>query len=95
VGCHKRGEKGFKNAPIPDSGFLFFFFFCFFGPKPRRREEMSPKPPRRADWDNWLDSLTYLRFRKEVMGIREAGISTEVVKVFESGSWRTGGWASR
>ena len=36
-------------------------------------------PPRRADWDRWLDSMTYQQFLTDVMGI-DPGVLPEVLK---------------
>jgi spermidine dehydrogenase len=61
-------RSGFKNAPISDSA-----------KKALVDMELYRTPPQREDWEPWLDSMTYLQFLKEVMGITEPNI-TEVVK---------------
>ena len=41
--------------------------------------ELYRTPPRREDWDRWLDSMTYQQFLTDVMGI-DAGVLAEVVR---------------
>ncbi|MGH8238452.1 MAG: NAD(P)-binding protein, partial [Steroidobacteraceae bacterium] len=61
-------RDGFRHAPIPEAA---------------RRAlvdmESYRTPPRRKDWDRWLDSMTYQQFLTNVMGI-DAAVLPEVVK---------------
>ena len=61
-------RDGFKHAPIPESA-----------KKALVDLELFRTPPRRADWEPWLDSMTYQQFLTNVVGI-EAGDLPEVLK---------------
>jgi spermidine dehydrogenase len=49
----------FKDAPIPDQLKQDLIWM-----------ETFRQPPRRSDWDKWLDSITYQQFITDVMGIK-------------------------
>jgi spermidine dehydrogenase len=49
----------FKDAPIPDQLKQDMIWM-----------ETFRQPPRRSDWDKWLDSMTYQQFITDVMGIK-------------------------
>ena len=51
-------NNGFREAPIPDRLKLDYMTL-----------ESYRMPPRRADWEAWLDSMTYLEFLTEVVGV--------------------------
>src|SRR5579872_805871 len=57
-------RDGFKHAPIPQSA-----------RKALVDMELFRTPPRREDWDRWLDSMTYQQFLTDVMGIGAADLS--------------------
>jgi spermidine dehydrogenase len=61
-------HNGFRDAPISEAA-------------KRALVEMDlyRTPPRRADWDRWLDSMTYQQFLTDVMGI-DPGVLPEVLK---------------
>ena len=61
-------RDGFKNAPIPEAAKRALVDM-----------ELFRTPPRRDDWDRWLDSMTYQQFLSDVVGI-DAGVLPEVVK---------------
>jgi spermidine dehydrogenase len=56
-------RNGFKDAPIPESA-----------KKALVDLELYRTPPRREDWEKWLDSMTYLEFLKNVAGVPEADL---------------------
>ena len=51
-------NNGFRDAPIPDSLKLDYMTL-----------ESYRMPPRRDDWEQWLDSMTYLDFLTKVLGV--------------------------
>lgn len=51
-------RDGFRHAPIADSA-----------KRALLEMELYRTPPRRPDWEPWLDSMTYLEFLRDVMGI--------------------------
>ena len=51
-------RDGFKHAPISDSA-----------KKALVDMELFRTPPRRADWEAWLDTMTYQQFLTDVVGI--------------------------
>ncbi len=51
-------RDGFRHAPIPESA-----------RKALVDMELYRTPPRRTDWEPWLDSMTYQQFLTDVMGI--------------------------
>lgn len=51
-------RNGFKDAPIPESAKLTLLLTHSYR-----------TPPRRTDWKQWLDSMTYLEFLRNVVGI--------------------------
>ena len=61
-------RDGFKSAPIPEAAKRALIDM-----------ELYRTPPRREDWDRWLDSMTYQQFLTDVMGI-DAGVLAEVVR---------------
>ncbi len=61
-------RDGFKNAPIPEAAKRALVDM-----------ELYRTPPRRDDWDRWLDSMTYQQFLTDVMSI-DADVLPEVVK---------------
>jgi spermidine dehydrogenase len=61
-------RNGFKDAPISEAAKRALVDM-----------EMYRTPPRREDWDRWLDSMTYQQFLTDVMGIGP-GVLPEVVK---------------
>ncbi len=61
-------RDGFRHAPIPESA-----------RKALLEMELFRTPPRRADWERWLDSMTYQQFLLDVMGIAPADLP-QVVK---------------
>jgi spermidine dehydrogenase len=54
-------RDGFKNAPISDAA-----------KKALVDMELFRTPPRRDDWEQWLDSMTYSDFLQNVVGIDKA-----------------------
>jgi spermidine dehydrogenase len=64
-------HNGFRDAPISEAA-------------KRALVEMDlyRTPPRRADWDRWLDSMTYQQFLTDVMGIAP-GVLPEVLKYLD------------
>jgi spermidine dehydrogenase len=52
-------STGFKGTPLPDSSKLALMAMDLF-----------KNPPVRADWERWLDSITYQKFLTDVMGIQ-------------------------
>lgn len=56
-------HDGFKNAPIPESA-----------KSALTRLELFRTPPRRDDWMQWLDSMTYEQFIRDVVGIDGADL---------------------
>ena len=54
-------RDGFRHAPIPDSAKRALLTM-----------ELFRTPPRRADWEPWLDSMTYQQFLQQVVGIGDA-----------------------
>jgi spermidine dehydrogenase len=61
-------RDGFKHAPIPESA-----------KKALVDLELFRTPPRRADWEPWLDSMTYRQFLLNVVGVEAADLP-EVLK---------------
>jgi spermidine dehydrogenase len=61
-------RDGFKSAPISEAA-----------KKALVDMELYRSPPRRADWERWLDSITYQQFLTDYMGIG-ANELPEVVK---------------
>jgi len=61
-------RDGFRHAPIPDSA-----------KKALVDMELFRTPPRRRDWESWLDSMTYQQFLSGVVGIEAADLP-EVTK---------------
>ncbi len=61
-------RDGFRNAPLPEAT-----------KKALVDMELYRTPPRREDWDRWLDSMTYLDFLRNVVGVPEAALP-EVTK---------------
>jgi len=57
-------RNGFKNAPISGSAKKAFDDM-----------ELFRTPPRRDDWERWLDSMTYLQFLKGCHGHQKSRIS--------------------
>ncbi len=53
-------RNGFRDAPIPESAKLALL-----------EMDLYRTPPRRPDWKQWLDSMTYLEFLKNVVGIAD------------------------
>lgn len=53
-------DHGFQGAPIPDSA-----------KRALMQMELFRDPPRRPDWDKWLDSMTYLEFLRNVVGLED------------------------
>jgi spermidine dehydrogenase len=51
-------NNGFKDAPIPER--LKFDYLLM---------DSYRMPPRRPDWDRWLDGMTYLDFLTKVVGV--------------------------
>jgi len=51
-------RDGFRNAPLPESAKLALLTL-----------ELYRSPPRRADWEKFLDSMTYEQFMRDVVGI--------------------------
>lgn len=51
-------RDGFRHAPLPESAKLALATL-----------ELYRNPPRRADWETFLDSMTYEQFIKDVVGI--------------------------
>ena len=56
-------RDGFRHAPIPDSAKRALLTM-----------ELFRTPPRRADWEPWLDSMTYQQFLQQVVGISDADL---------------------
>ena len=54
-------RDGFRNAPISTAAKLALM-----------QLELYRTPPRREDWESWLDSMTYAQFLTNVVGIDEA-----------------------
>ena len=54
-------HDGFKNAPLSEAT-----------KRAMVGMELYRTPPRRDDWERWLDSMTYKQFLSEVMGIDPA-----------------------
>ena len=52
-------QNRFKDAPIPEQQKQDMIWM-----------EIYRQPPRREDWPQWLDSITYQQFLTEVMGIK-------------------------
>jgi spermidine dehydrogenase len=61
-------HDGFKYAPISDSA-----------KKALVDMELNRTPPRRDDWEKWLDSITYLEYMRDVMDIQEPDL-TQVLR---------------
>jgi spermidine dehydrogenase len=61
-------RDGFRHAPLPEAA-----------KEALMQMELYRTPPRRADWERWLDSMTYQQFLTDVMGI-DAAVLPEVVK---------------
>lgn len=61
-------RDGFKHAPISERAKKAFVDMDLFR-----------TPPRRDDWERWLDSMTYQQFLAEVVGI-EPDVMPEIVK---------------
>ena len=61
-------RDGFRHAPIPESA-----------RKALVDLELFRTPPRRADWEAWLDSMTYQQFLTDVAGV-EPGDLSEVLR---------------
>jgi spermidine dehydrogenase len=61
-------RDGFQNAPISESAKRALMVM-----------ELSRTPPRRDDWEKWLDSMTYLEYMRDVMNIREPDL-TEILR---------------
>ena len=51
-------NNGFRDAPIPDRLKLDYMTL-----------ESYRMPPRREDWEQWLDSMTYLDFLTKIIGV--------------------------
>ncbi len=51
-------RDGFKHAPIPEAS-----------KEALMRMELYRTPPRREDWERWLDTMTYQEFLQNVVGI--------------------------
>lgn len=54
-------RNGFKGAPISEAARNALMAL-----------ELYRDPPRRDDWERWLDSMTYLQFLKDVVGLDDA-----------------------
>jgi spermidine dehydrogenase len=61
-------RDGFKHAPIPEAA-----------KKAMMQLELYRTPPRRDDWERWLDTMTYQEFLANVVGIPAEALP-EVVK---------------
>ena len=61
-------RDGFKNAPISDAA-----------KKALVDMELYRTPPRRADWERWLDSMTYADFLQNVVGV-DKSVLPDVLK---------------
>jgi spermidine dehydrogenase len=56
-------NNGFKEAPISEAG-----------KRGLMQLENYHVPPRRADWEQWLDSMTYQQFLSDVVGLEPAAM---------------------
>lgn len=54
-------RDGFKHAPISEGAKQALMAL-----------ELYRNPPQREDWERWLDSMTYLQFLKDVVGLDES-----------------------
>jgi len=54
-------RDGFKHAPISEAAKQALMAL-----------ELYRNPPQREDWERWLDSMTYLQFLKDVVGLDES-----------------------
>ena len=61
-------RDGFRHAPISEAA-----------KKALVDLDLFRTPPRRDDWESWLDSMTYQQFLKDVVGIDDA-VMPEVVR---------------
>ncbi len=56
-------RDGFKHAPIPEASKAALM-----------QMELFRTPPRRDDWDRWLDTMTYKDFLSNVVGIEDQAL---------------------